>query len=70
MSADRTRALEGGESRTLLQKSVDRRKALSILLGGAAVGAQALAACAGPIPESEEQKEIKLLAWREYIKGN
>lgn len=59
----------GGNS--ILQKQVDRRKALNILLGGAAVGAQAIAAgCASDTAAPSEAKEAKLLAWREYIKGN
>ena len=55
---------------TLLQKTVDRRRALGILLGGAAVGVQAMAACTPTSPLPDESKELKLLAWREYIKGN
>ena len=58
----------GGD--TILQKQVDRRRALTILLGGAAVGVQAVAACAPTSPVSDEAREMKLLAWREYIKGN
>ncbi len=58
----------GGD--TILQKQVDRRRALSILLGGAALGAPAVVACAPTSPVSEEERELKLLAWREYIKGN
>jgi len=59
-----------GGKNTVLQKSVDRRAALSLLLGGAVAGAQALGACAPVSAETDEEKELKLLAWREYIKGN
>ena len=55
---------------TLLQKPVDRRRALKILAGGAVAGAQALGACSPTSPETDEQREVRLLAWREYIKGN
>jgi len=56
--------------KTLLQKRVDRRSALSILIGGMAAGAGAASACAPISAMSDEQKEVKRLAWREYIKGN
>jgi Fe-S-cluster-containing dehydrogenase component len=52
----------------ITQKPVDRRRALAMLLGGAAAGAQA--ACAPASGASEEDTEAKLLQWREYIKGN
>ena len=58
------------EDGTVLQKRVDRRRALGILLGGAAVGAQALGACSPAAPVSDEQREAKLLQWQEYIKKN
>jgi molybdopterin-containing oxidoreductase family iron-sulfur binding subunit len=59
-----------GEDGTVLQKRVDRRRALGILLGGAAVGAQALSACSPVAPVTDEQREAKLLQWQEYIKKN
>jgi molybdopterin-containing oxidoreductase family iron-sulfur binding subunit len=68
MSEPNEKAAAAGD--TLLQKQVDRRRALSILLGGAAVGAQALTACASSLPVSADEKSVKLEAWREYIKGN
>ena len=55
---------------TILQKQVDRRRALTILLGAAAAGVQAVTACAPTSAASEEERELKVLAWREYIKGN
>ncbi|MEX2177207.1 MAG: 4Fe-4S dicluster domain-containing protein [Gemmatimonadaceae bacterium] len=54
----------------MLQKRVDRRRALAILLGGAAAASQAMSACAPLTTMSDEEREMKLLAWREYIKGN
>jgi molybdopterin-containing oxidoreductase family iron-sulfur binding subunit len=55
---------------SVLQKRVDRRRALTILLGGAAAGAQAMAACSPMAPLSEEEREAKQLRWLEYIKKN
>ena len=55
---------------TLLQKQVDRRRALAILLGGAAVGAQAMSACRPLSAATPEDKELKQLKWLEYIKRN
>jgi Fe-S-cluster-containing dehydrogenase component len=54
-------------SGSLADKPVDRRRALALLLGGVAAGAQA--ACA-PAAADEATKEAKLLEWREYIKRN
>jgi len=53
-----------------LGKPVDRRRALTILAGGLAAGAQALAACSPVSVETDEEREVKVLAWQEYIKGN
>jgi molybdopterin-containing oxidoreductase family iron-sulfur binding subunit len=50
--------------------TVDRRRALTILAGGVSAGVQALSGCSPAAAETEEEREIKLLAWREYIKGN
>jgi molybdopterin-containing oxidoreductase family iron-sulfur binding subunit len=55
---------------SVLQKRVDRRRALTVLLGGAAVGAQAMAACSPMAPLSEGEREAKQLRWLEYIKNN
>jgi Fe-S-cluster-containing dehydrogenase component len=54
--------------RDVTGKTVDRRRALGILLGGVAAGSQAAAACSPASAESETEKEERLLAWREYIK--
>jgi molybdopterin-containing oxidoreductase family iron-sulfur binding subunit len=71
MSDDQTGERPGnGENATLLQKRVDRRSALGVILGGAVAATQALSACAPLSAETEEQRELRLLAWREYIKGN
>jgi Fe-S-cluster-containing dehydrogenase component len=59
-----------GDAETILQKRVDRRRALSILAGGAVAGAQALAACSPAVPMTDEQREAKHLKWLEYIKTN
>lgn len=57
-----------GDEGSVLQKRVDRRRALGILFGGAAVGAQAISACAPGAPTSEAEREARLLQWQEYIK--
>jgi molybdopterin-containing oxidoreductase family iron-sulfur binding subunit len=71
MSDDRTTGIpEAPESASLLQKRVDRRRALGMLISGMAVGSQAVSACAPLSTLSDDEREIKLLAWQEYIKGN
>jgi len=71
MNPDRTlEPRDDADERTMLQKRVDRRRALSILIGGMAVGMQAVTACSPLSPVSDEERETRLLAWREYIKGN
>ena len=60
----------GTDDGTLLQKQVDRRRALGLLLGGIAAGTQAVSACAPLSTATDEEREMKVLAWREYIKGN
>jgi Fe-S-cluster-containing dehydrogenase component len=71
MSADPTTGpLDSAEHRTVLDKPVDRRLALKLLAGGVVAGLQALDACAPATVETDEEREIKLVAWREYIKGN
>ena len=57
----------GGEG-GVLQKRVDRRAALGMLLGGAVVGTQALSACVPLSAETDQQREVRLLKWQEYIK--
>jgi molybdopterin-containing oxidoreductase family iron-sulfur binding subunit len=60
----------GSDEGSPLQKPVDRRRALTILAGGLAAGAQALVACSPVSVETDEEREVKVLAWQEYIKGN
>ena len=70
MSAERTDEARGRDDGGILQKRLDRRRALAVLLGGAATGAAALGACTPASAASDEEREAKLLKWREYIKGN
>ena len=58
------------ENGSVLQKPVDRRLALKVLAGGVAAGVRALSACAPLSATTDEERELRLLAWREYIKGN
>jgi molybdopterin-containing oxidoreductase family iron-sulfur binding subunit len=58
------------DAATLLQKRIDRRRALGLLIGGMAAATQAVSACAPVTTMSDEERELKLLAWQEYIKGN
>lgn len=60
----------GFEDGSVLQKRLDRRRALGILLGGVAVGAQAVSACSPLSPTPDEEREAKLLQWHEYLKKN
>jgi molybdopterin-containing oxidoreductase family iron-sulfur binding subunit len=59
-----------GASGGVLQKRVDRRTALRVLAGGAVIGTQALSACLPLSAETDQQREVRLLKWQEYIKGN
>ena len=71
MSADETQGNPNGATEsTVFQKRVDRRSALSILIGGMAAGTGVASACSPLSTMTDEEKETKLLAWREYIKGN
>jgi Fe-S-cluster-containing dehydrogenase component len=60
----------GEEQSALLQKRLDRRKALGLILGGAVVATQAVSACAPLSAMDDDEKETKLLQWREFIKKN
>jgi Fe-S-cluster-containing dehydrogenase component len=71
MSADHTPKMpDGADGGTVLQKQVDRRRALTILAGGVVAGTQALGACSPLSAATPEEREIKQLAWQEYIKDN
>jgi Fe-S-cluster-containing dehydrogenase component len=59
-----------GAGNSVLAKRVDRRTALGVLMGGAVAGVQALSACAPLSAETDQQREVRLLRWKEYIKGN
>jgi len=71
MSDDRTSDQpDPASNRTVLDKPVDRRLALKMVAGGVVAGLAALDACKPVTVETDEEREIKLLAWQEYIKGN
>ena len=71
MSIDRTPETPNGtDDGTVLQKRVDRRRALSILIGGMVAGTQAVSACSPLSAATDEKREVKVLAWQEFIKGN
>jgi Fe-S-cluster-containing dehydrogenase component len=60
----------GCKTNSVFEKPVDRRGALSLLFGAGAAGAQALTACSPASLLAEEEREARVLAWQEYIKGN
>jgi Fe-S-cluster-containing dehydrogenase component len=62
-------AAEPPADNTVFDKPVDRRRALSMLLGAVTVGTQAAGACA-PLGGTDEEREAKLLEWEEFFKGN
>ena len=71
MSPDHTSEMpDGADGGTVLRKQVDRRRALTILAGGVVAGTQALGACSPLSAATPEEREIKQLAWQEYIKDN
>ena len=53
-----------------MQQPVNRRRALTILAGGVAAGAQALGACSPLGAATDEAREARVLQWQEYIKRN
>jgi Fe-S-cluster-containing dehydrogenase component len=54
----------------LLDKRLDRRRALTVMIGGIAAGAQVASACTPLSAATDEEKELRGLEWREYIKRN
>ena len=71
MNAERTPEIPpGAGNSTILQKPVDRRRALTVLAGGVVAGTQALSACSPLSAATDEEREVRQLAWQEYIKGN
>jgi molybdopterin-containing oxidoreductase family iron-sulfur binding subunit len=65
-----TAPLRGEGQGSIPPKGIDRRRALGMIAGGASAGMQALGACAPFSAATEEVREVKTLAWQEYIKGN
>jgi molybdopterin-containing oxidoreductase family iron-sulfur binding subunit len=65
-----TAPLRGEGQGSIPPKGIDRRRALGMIAGGASAGMQALGACAPFSAATEEEREVKTLAWQEYIKGN
>jgi molybdopterin-containing oxidoreductase family iron-sulfur binding subunit len=61
---------QDGAAGSVLNKPVDRRRALGLVAGGLAAGAQAVTACTPFGAVSEEEREVRQLAWQEYIKGH
>ena len=59
----------GGNSHSLLNKPVNRRRALGMMVGGAAAST-ALASTGMDFFSGEDKKEKALLKWQEYFKGN
>ncbi len=57
-------------SNTLLDKLLDRRRALGTIVGALAVSTQAVSACSPASLASDEEREAKLLERDEYFKGN
>ena len=57
-------------SNTLLDKPLDRRRALGAIAGALAATTQAVSACSPVSLESDEEREAKLLERDEYFKGN
>jgi Fe-S-cluster-containing dehydrogenase component len=54
----------------ILQKRLDRRRALGLILGGTVAATQAVSACAPLSAMDDDEKEAKLMQWREFIKTN
>ncbi len=61
---------KGTDPGRLQDKPLGRRDALRALLGVVAAGTQAAAACAPVSAATEEEKELRRLAWQEQIKRN
>lgn len=61
----------GGATNTILDKSVNRRRALGMLFGATATGAKALSACSpmGAL-SGDDEGEARALELEEFMKGN
>jgi Fe-S-cluster-containing dehydrogenase component len=62
------RGREGGSS--AFDKPVDRRRALGMLAGTVAAGAELVSGCSPLSPLTDEQREARVLEWQERLKGN
>jgi Fe-S-cluster-containing dehydrogenase component len=69
-SSGRGSSCSSGGGETVLDKPVDRRRALGMLLGAVSAGSQAVAACAPGSGATATEREAKVLEWEEYFKGN
>jgi Fe-S-cluster-containing dehydrogenase component len=72
VSVDRTTrapdsAEDGAEDGSLLQKRLDRRKALGVILGGMAAGASMASSCAPLSVAPPEERELKGLEFEEFF---
>src|SRR5688572_27302258 len=52
---------------SVLKKKVDRRRALSVLFGGMAAGAQVVNACSPLNAATRDERELKGLEWKEFF---
>jgi len=67
MSADPATETSGSsDDGTVLQKRVDRREAVGLLLGGLAAGAAAVSACSPLNAATPEERELKILQWEQF----
>jgi molybdopterin-containing oxidoreductase family iron-sulfur binding subunit len=57
-------------SNTALQKPVDRRNALRMMLGAVGAATQTASACSPLSSATDEEREARLLEWEERLKGN
>jgi Fe-S-cluster-containing dehydrogenase component len=68
-----TRAQEAapaGSGLGVLEKHVGRRGALGMMFGAVAAATQVVTACSPVSAASDDEREAKLLAWSERLKGN
>ncbi len=63
-------ATHDGVGATVFDKPVDRRRALSMLLGATAAASQVASACSPLSGATDAEREAKVLEWEEYFKGN
>jgi Fe-S-cluster-containing dehydrogenase component len=63
-------AVERDAAGSLMEKPVDRRRALAFVFCAVATTAQAASACAPLSAATDEEREARLLEWREHFKRN